>query len=305
MNRLPLVSTPTYLTKLPIRVSTQAVRDSTHLHFHRHIQLCFVLSGEVKHTVKGAEYTQKAGSCAFLLPYAPHRFSAIDSEDTPLIAHIWFAPEFLTSRGYDIFTYGKATTHFEKKEIPDVFDFAGSEELSKKIVREIIAEFDKRADMSFDNLAALIAELFRRACHKEKNVKITAPFRRQADGINRAVEYIEKNFTKKLSLDELCEVAETSRRSFTANFKTVTEVTPNDYILSSRLAHASFLLVSSERLYEDIAKESGLNNHSNLARVFLKSLGETPTEHKERRINELKSQRSSKTLLRYDWINEI
>ena len=305
MNRLPLVSPPTFLTKLPVRVSTQAVRDITHLHFHRHIQLCFVLSGELRQTVNGIEHLQMAGSCAFLLPYTPHSFSAIDSEDTPIIAHIWFDLDFLASRGYDIFTYGKATTHFEKKEIPDVFDFAGNEELSIKLVREIIAEFDKRADMSFDMLAKLIAELLRLACRKEKKVRITAPFRRQAEAVNRAAEYVEKNFSKKLSLDELCEIAETSRRSFTANFKTVTGVTPNDYILSARLAHASFLLISTERLYDDIAKESGLYNHSNLARVFLKSLGETPTAHRARRIAELRTQRSSTSLSRYSWINEI
>ena len=305
MNAFSLISTPAYLTKLPVRISTQAVRDSTHLHFHRQIQLCFVLSGEVRHIVDGIEHLQKAGSCAFLLPYTPHRFSAIDSEDTPIIAHIWFELDFLTSHGYDIFTYGKATTHFEKKEIPDVFDFAGKEDLSIKTVREIIAEFDKRSDMSFDKIAALIAELFRLACREEKKIKITAPFRRQAEGVNRAAEYIEKNFRKKLSLDELCEIAGTSRRSFTANFKTVTGITPNEYILSARLSRASFLLISSDRLYDDIAKESGLYNHSNLARVFLKSLGETPTAHRERRISELKIQSSAKPLSRFDWIHEI
>lgn len=304
MNKLPLVSTPTYLAKLPVRVSTQAVRDQSHLHFHRHIQLCFLLSGELRQTLDGIEYTQKAGSCAFILPYAPHRFTAVDSDDTPIIAHIWFDLDFLTSRGYDIFTYGKAATHFEKKEIPGVFDFAENREVAIKIVREIISEFDKRTEMSFDKIAALIAELFRLSCFEEKKVKITAPFRRQADGVNRAVEHIEAHFDRKIPIDELCAIANTSRRSFTTNFRLVTGVSPNDYILSARLSNASQLLISTDRLFEDIAKESGLYNHSNLARVFSKHLGETPTEHRHRRIIELRTS-DAKILPRYSWINEI
>ena len=305
METFPLISTPTHLSKLPVRVSTQAVRDSAYLHFHQQLQLCFVLSGEIRQTVNGIEYLQKSGSCAFLLPYTPHSFDAHNSEDTPIIAHIWFEQDFLTSRGYDIYTYGKKAAHFEKKAIPDVFDFAEKEEISKRIVRNLIAEFDKRADMSFDVLAALTAELFSIACKEEKKVKITAPFRRQTEGIKLATDYIEKNFAKKLSLDELCKIAGTSRRSFTANFKAVTGVTPNDYILSTRISHASFLLHSTEMLYEDIAKESGLYNHSNLARVFLRVLGETPTEHRERRISENKSLKSAKPLSRFDWIYDI
>ncbi len=305
MKAFPFVSTPTYLSKLPVRVSTQAVRDITHLHFHRHIQLCFVLSGELQQTVNGIEYTCRSGSCAFLLPYMPHSFNAINSDDTPIITHIWFDLDFLASRGIDFFAYGEATSHFEKKAIPNVVDFAENKEASIKIVREIIAEFDKRTEMSYDKLASLIAELFRLACKKEKNVKITAPFRRQTESINRVAEYIEKNYREKLSVDELCAIAETSRRSFTANFRTVTGISPNDYILSARLDHASFLLVATDRLYDDIAKDSGLYNHSNLARVFLKHLGETPTEHRARRMRELRSQKLAKPLSRYDWLKEI
>ena len=305
MKSFPLISTPSFLSKLPVRVSTQAIRDITYLHFHRQMQLCFVLSGELKHYINGIEYTQKAGSCAFLLPYIPHHLSAIGSEDTPIIAHIWFDLDFLTSRGYDIYTYGKKTTHFERKEIPDIFDYAGEEEFSIKTVRELIAEFEKRADMSYDRIAALISELFRHACKEDKKIKITAPFRRQAEAINRTAEYIEKNFSAKLSLDELCEIADTSRRSFTANFKTVTGITPNEYILSTRISHASFLLISSARLYDDIAKESGLYNYSNLGRVFLKSFGITPTEYKSLRIDELKLQKSAKPLSRFNWIYDI
>lgn len=302
---LTLVNTPSYISKLPVRVSVQAVRDRTYVHFHRHIQLCFLLSGELRHIINGTEYIQQPGSCAFLLPCVPHSLSTVESEDTPLLAHIWFEQDFLTSRGYDFFAFGKETKHFGGKEIPDVADFEGKSEEAKRIIRETIYEFDRKEEMSYDKIASLVAGLFALACSREKKVKITAPFRRQTERVLCASKYIEDNFREKLTLDELCDVAGTSRRSFTSHFRRITGMSPNEYLISARLAAAANLIIASERLHDDIAKECGLYNSSNLARVFVKYLGVTPSKYSQRVADASRSAYQVSKRSRYSWLEEM
>jgi len=90
MAGLSLYNKTPFLGGLPVRVSTSAIRDKDFSHFHQHIQLCFVLSGELKHGINNKEYTQRAGSCSFVLPYMSHTLDSRSSEDTPVIIYVWF-----------------------------------------------------------------------------------------------------------------------------------------------------------------------------------------------------------------------
>jgi len=118
LSMLPLYNA-TYFWGLPVRVNTKTIRDRDWPHFHKHIQICFVLSGELKHRINGTDYVQRAGSCSFVLPYTAHTLDSRDSDDTPVIFYAWFDENFLTERGYDLYSYGSGIAHFEGFEIPE------------------------------------------------------------------------------------------------------------------------------------------------------------------------------------------
>ena len=260
----------------PVRVSVQAVRDSDYSHFHDVLQLCFVLSGELHHTIDGKEYIQTAGTCAFLLPFCTHILDSKVSEDTPVIVHIWFHESFLSDFGINLFSYTDAA-HFEGKKIPEVSDFGENKEKATSIIRRIIDEFNKDRNMSLDIMRASLGELFRLAASEKQNIKATPAKISRFKKIYSSVTYMCKHFREKLDTDTLAEISELPRRTFTENFKTITKLSPNLFLISIRLSKA-ISLFGFELLHDEIARKSGLSNHANLARTFRKYLGVSPTE---------------------------
>ncbi len=279
MDQLPLYNTINYLGGHPVRASTQAIRDRDFAHFHRGIQLCYVLSGELKHKINGVDYIQTSGSCAFVLPYMSHMLDSRDSEDTPVIVYVWFEESFLRECGLDLCLYGNNTIHFNGFMIPEVCEFEGRKAEATSIIRNIVNEFNSQENMSCDKLASLIVDLFKIACTEPIKKKPSKTFFRRLSNINRAVSYIIENYPTKITTDDLCKTTNMSRRNFTSCFREVTRRSVKEFILSVRLFYASQMLFYENFLFDDIAERSGLYNHSNLARVFAKYLGTTPTQY--------------------------
>lgn len=60
--------------------------------------------------------------------------------------------------------------------------------------------------------------------------------------INEAKEYIENNFNRQISVDDIAKSVNMSASYFLKVFKEVTSVSPYDYLLSVRLEKAKELL---------------------------------------------------------------
>ncbi|MBE6911600.1 MAG: AraC family transcriptional regulator [Ruminococcaceae bacterium] len=301
---LPLFNDTILLDRIPIRVSTQAIRNKDYFHFHRRIQLCFLLSGKMKHTICGKEYIQQAGSCAFLLPYMPHLMDSSESEDTPILAHIWFHEDFLKSYGYNFLSYGDYA-NFNGHKIPTMCDFQNQGDAPARIIHELINEFAREKNLSLKRLAELIAELFSLACTEPMAVKKDSLFGKQLKGIETSADYIQSHFRENLSLDELCEVSGMSRRSFTEHFKHITKLTPVQYILSVRLQTAFKLIMEKKLFFDEIAKQTGLGSRANLARVFQKNLGTTPTQFVDEYIKNTTHFHEQSIYSRYKWLYDL
>ena len=301
---LPLFNNTTYLDRVPIRVSTQAVRHMDYFHFHRRIQLCFVLSGTIEHSICGNAYIQQAGSCAFLLPYTPHIIDSRNSESTPLIAHIWFHEDFLKNYGYSFSSYGEYA-NFNGYKIPIVSDFQDCNDAHTQVMHELINEFAREKNLSLKKMAQLTAKLFSLACTEPVEKKKDNLFKRQLAGIDVAIDYMENNFNKKISLDELCEISGMSRRSFTSHFRNITKLTPLQYMLAIRLQTAFKLIMETDMLYDEVASSTGLGDHSNLSRVFIKNLGVTPSQFVEEYVRNTSHSHSFSTESRYKWLGEL
>ncbi len=294
-----------FLEKIPVRITTQSVRDKTTVHIHPHIQMCFVLSGTLKHIINGHEYLQEAGSCSFVLPFDSHLIDSTESEDTPVIVHIAFFEEFLTERGYDFFPHRKICARFENMSIPEMCLFPDCREKAEALVRNMIEEFEHGKKMSFDRAAALVAEVFSHACTSAVDGKETGISRRNLESIMQAVEFVENHYPEKITTDMLAQVSGMSRRAFTDFFKKVTMLSPMQFVLSVRLKRASMLMGESDMLFDEIARETGLGDHSNLARVFKKYRGFSPTDYINNIYKSGRSVHAIPTSERYSWIEEM
>ncbi|HYE56223.1 MAG TPA: helix-turn-helix domain-containing protein, partial [Chitinophagaceae bacterium] len=99
--------------------------------------------------------------------------------------------------------------------------------------------------------------------------------------IEKALEYINQNFHKNITLSEVARVVNMTEVSFSRFFKTKSGVTFIDSLLEVRLGHASRLLIDTSQSIAEVAYACGFNNISNFNRLFKKKKQCTPTEFRE------------------------
>ena len=102
------------------------------------------------------------------------------------------------------------------------------------------------------------------------------------DVIVRALEYIDKNISSDLSIDQLCNYLYVSRNSLYKAFHSYFECTVNEYISRRRINKAAALLRESDESVSTIATSVGIPNYTYFSRVFKKRMGVSPLKYRKK-----------------------
>ena len=97
----------------------------------------------------------------------------------------------------------------------------------------------------------------------------------------RVIRYIDDNFSKDISMDEILAVVPLSRRSIEMRFKKATKYTIYQYLLHVRIEHYAYLIKTTSRPYDELAYQVGFHDLSNVSRIFRKYKGCTPSEFRK------------------------
>lgn len=100
--------------------------------------------------------------------------------------------------------------------------------------------------------------------------------------IAHAAQYIESNFHRSCTLNELAEHAGLSAYHFLRVFRRITGQTPHRHVLVTRLRHAARRLLSTSDRVIDIVADSGFGDVSNFNAQFLRAFGASPVRFRER-----------------------
>lgn len=93
----------------------------------------------------------------------------------------------------------------------------------------------------------------------------------------KALQFIDGNFTAKITLSAVADRACLSRHHFSRAFKTAMSVTYQEYLTSRRVDAAKEMLKGSRRTITEIAHAVGYSDSNNLIRNFKKRTGLTPS----------------------------
>jgi len=103
----------------------------------------------------------------------------------------------------------------------------------------------------------------------------------EAERLNTIYQYILKNFTKEISLEQIAKVAHLTPNGFCRYFKARIKKTFSRFLIEVRVGHACKLLAESDKPVADICYECGFNNFSNFNRHFKFVAGRTPLNHRK------------------------
>jgi len=94
--------------------------------------------------------------------------------------------------------------------------------------------------------------------------------------LRRALEYIEANLGKDVSLADMANACAASISSLTRGFKVALNVSPHQWVLGRRIALAQRLMSDGNKPLSEIAVACGFADQSHLARVFTHRIGTSP-----------------------------
>ncbi|MBV6641949.1 MAG: helix-turn-helix domain-containing protein [Cyclobacteriaceae bacterium] len=100
--------------------------------------------------------------------------------------------------------------------------------------------------------------------------------------IQRAQQFIEENFSRTLTIDELAAYVSLSKRNFIRRFKSATQNTPFEYIQRVKVEAAKKSFERTSQNVNEVMMEVGYVDHKAFRGVFKKFTGCSPTEYRFR-----------------------
>lgn len=98
----------------------------------------------------------------------------------------------------------------------------------------------------------------------------------ETDAISRAKRFIEENYSRPITLRDICSAVNLSQTYFHTLFTKTCGNTPHDYLTDVRIAAAKKLLWSTDIPVTTVAEKSGFANQQYLNKVFKSKTGVTP-----------------------------
>jgi AraC-like DNA-binding protein len=100
------------------------------------------------------------------------------------------------------------------------------------------------------------------------------------DRVSPALEFIGKNFARRMTVKELSRMSGMSETRFHAAFKKATGSSPVDYLINRRVGAAQNLLASTDLSVGEIAGRCGYPDQFFFSKIFKSRAGSPPSEHR-------------------------
>ena len=100
--------------------------------------------------------------------------------------------------------------------------------------------------------------------------------------MNEAIEYINNNITKSLTIDEICSKIHISKYHLCRQFKITTGTTIMKYILKTRIVLAKNMLSNQALSITEISNRCGFSSVAYFSRVFKEDTGMNPLNFKKK-----------------------
>lgn len=129
-----------------------------------------------------------------------------------------------------------------------------------------------------NHLAQVITHLTVRSVISENHDTVPLYDRFEVD---RTIAYMNSHFSEKIIIDDLAKQAARSSGHFSKVFKSVTGMTPMEYLSMVRIQKARNLLINTMKSITEIALECGFNTSSYFSSCFLEKYKTTPSAFRQ------------------------
>jgi len=228
-----------------------------------------VISGSGTLEYDGISYDLTVGDCVFIDCKKPYFHRS--SEDLWTLKWVHFYGPNMAGI-YEKYTERGGTPCFR----PKTFDNYG--QLHQSLYELAAAEVYIKDMKIYEKLAALLTLLMEESWNPQGGRANAA----RKQNLQEIKDYLDRNYSQKISLDDLAEQFFINKFYLTRIFKEQFGLSVNNYLLQIRITHAKKLLRFSDLPIEKIGQECGMSDANYFSRTFKKVEGITPGEYRKR-----------------------
>ena len=229
-------------------------------HFHKNLELIYVLKGNVNCSINGKQYTLSAGDYGLCLSYDIHSYApAADSLYWVLV----FSEDFISFLSNTL-----------RGKHANGFSFRCKDSVNTYLLNKLIHN-NSPSVLTLKSCLYAVIETFL------ESVDLVETKSWQAEHIAAITDFIQQNHTSKLTLSDVATQLGYEYNYTSRFFKNTFNMSFPDFVNIYRLETALNFLETSDKSITDVAIESGFQSMRNFNSYFKKIMNTTPLEYKK------------------------
>lgn len=231
-------------------------------HMHRDTEIFFIQDGQGEFLIDNKIFQAAKGDLIVYNPFCEHE--EISSKTNPL--------KGLSAIFRKVHLLGKDSGFITDPEHTPIINLQDSYNIVNTLFLQIYTEYSTRSygymELNSSLLYSIIIILYRKMDFIESKSISQATY--------KVKKYIEENFNKDLSLNDLSDLVYISPYHLAHTFKDEMGVSPIQYLINCRIEEAKKLLLNSNQSISDIAAHVGYSNANYFNILFKKATGKSP-----------------------------
>lgn len=238
-----------------------------------HYDISYIISGDRKAITPLQSFSYHAGDIAMGTPYLYHR--TISESDEPYENYlIKYTPKFI-----EPFIQQVGKNIFDELNEQRVCHFSSEIQVKiEYILQEMLNEYNKDVPYKEIILQGMLYRLLTTIYENKINGSVTRYKSPLTKPILDAIYYIENNYNKNLTLEDISKQAHFSCSYFSRLFSNQLGMSFTEYISNVRIKHVKRLLIQTNKSIMEIALDTGYCNGDYLSSQFKNKTNMTPSE---------------------------
>lgn len=241
-------------------------------HWHNYLEIAFVKQGKGIYYVENRTYEMNEGDIVVINNIEPHYMEVLPPVNM-IMPVVMFEPQLVWS-SENQFDYQYMEPFFERSSnFNNRID--SKSEIGQKIfilLTEIEDEYVNKTVgyklMIKAKLLHIITYLIRHYQDTTKSSESITSKSKKLEKLGEVFEFINKNYSQKIQLNTLAELAYMSPSYFSTFFKLSTGFSPIEYLNKIRIAKSIEMLRATDYSIAQIALDCGFSNLANFNKIF-------------------------------------
>ena len=265
----------TYIDHSSLRIWYSDTPGRYDRHCHSAVEIIMPVKGEVIYQLSDAVYRVQADEVLIVPPNCIHDLTM----DAGSARHLFlFEPDGI---------FNLRDMQLVEDLLRSPIYLSGEPELQEDVrglLGQCVECYEKRQLMWNSICYAFLIQMYARLAqsHMFRNMRADTESRRMdPEIVDSARLYIDQNFRRSISLEDVSAFTGFSKYYFSRVFKQMMGISFSEYLRQKRINTAEELLIDSRQSIQDIALASGFGSIATFNRVFREARGCTPSRYRE------------------------